>query len=72
MEIELISTSHLATLLGVSTRTLERWHKDNCGPPRVKIGRQVGYLRTTVCEWLQSCETRYLVERYSPGGRDEE
>jgi excisionase family DNA binding protein len=35
-------------LLGVSTRTLSRWHALRVGPARCKIGRKVLYRREAV------------------------
>ncbi|MBB1492004.1 helix-turn-helix domain-containing protein [Paracoccus sp. MC1854] len=56
------STNHLkpadvAALLGVSPRTLSRWHAQRVGPARCKLGRTVLYRRTAVEAWLESNET---------------
>lgn len=41
-EDRLLSQKELAGRWGVTTRTLQMWHKDGKGPKRVKIGR-IGY-----------------------------
>jgi hypothetical protein len=33
----------LASLLGVSSRTLSRWDRAGTGPPKIKIGRKILY-----------------------------
>jgi predicted DNA-binding transcriptional regulator AlpA len=49
---EFVDRSEAAALLGVSPRTLDRWHALRLGPPRVKYGRQVRYRLPAVMEWL--------------------
>ena len=44
--------------LGISKRTLGRWHRQRIGPPRTVIGRTILYRRTAVQEWLRSREER--------------
>lgn len=46
----------LAQRLGVSARTIDRWHTLRCGPPRVSIGRTILYNLDSVRRWLQSRE----------------
>ncbi len=46
----------LAKNLGVSTRTLDRWHSLRIGPPRTVIGKTILYRREAVSEWLRSRE----------------
>jgi phage terminase Nu1 subunit (DNA packaging protein) len=42
-----------ARMLGVTFRTLQRWHRAEYGPPRKRWrGRQVGYSRAQVQQWL--------------------
>lgn len=43
--------------LGITRRTLDRWHARRIGPPRIKIGNKVWYRREAVSEWLQLNET---------------
>jgi predicted DNA-binding transcriptional regulator AlpA len=47
----------LARELGVSVRTLCRWHALRQGPPRIKVGRQSLFSATSVHQWLASLET---------------
>lgn len=46
----------LAQQLGVSARTLDRWHTLRYGPPRVAIGRTILYNLDSVRDWLRSHE----------------
>jgi phage terminase Nu1 subunit (DNA packaging protein) len=42
-----------ACMLGVTFRTLQRWHHSGYGPPRKPWrGRGVGYSRAQVQQWL--------------------
>jgi predicted DNA-binding transcriptional regulator AlpA len=54
----LLLPEQLATHLGVTTRTLQRWEVQRMGPPRVVIGRQIFYRITSVDAWLESREKR--------------
>jgi hypothetical protein len=47
-----IAPEQLARELGVSERTLARWHAARLGPPRVTIGRRPYYRLTSVAEWI--------------------
>jgi hypothetical protein len=47
-----IAPGQLARELGVSERTLARWHAARLGPPRVTIGRRPYYRLTSVAEWI--------------------
>jgi phage terminase Nu1 subunit (DNA packaging protein) len=58
-------TTHLkpgdvASLLGVSLRTLSRWHSLRVGPPRAKVGRTVLYRSTAFEAWLSQNESQPL------------
>lgn len=53
---EYLTDQELAAELKISPRTLARWRRLREGPPIVKIGRRVAYRRTSVREWLASCE----------------
>ena len=46
----------LAQALGVSQRTIARWHHFREGPPRVEIGRKDYYRLESVSAWIASCE----------------
>lgn len=45
-----------AEVLGVSTRTLARWHALRVGPARCQVGRKVIYRPTAIEAWLQANE----------------
>ncbi|MAP15421.1 helix-turn-helix domain-containing protein [uncultured Sulfitobacter sp.] len=56
-------TTHLkptavAEILGVSQRTLSRWHALRVGPARCKVGRTVLYRRDALEAWLCANETQ--------------
>ncbi|WP_281709118.1 helix-turn-helix domain-containing protein [Phaeobacter italicus] len=53
-----MTPTEAAKLLGVSTRTLSRWHALRVGPARCKIGRKVLYRREAVDAWLAQNETQ--------------
>ena len=46
----------LAAELGISVRTLHRWHTARQGPPRVVLGRTIFYRRSSVLAWIASRE----------------
>jgi predicted DNA-binding transcriptional regulator AlpA len=48
----------LAAELGVSVKTLARWHTQRIGPARCKIGQFICYRREAVNEWLIANENR--------------
>ena len=54
----ILTPSETAELLGVSTRTLSRWHALRVGPARCKTGRKVLYRRSAVEVWLDQNETQ--------------
>lgn len=47
----------LAAGLGVSVRTLNKWHRLRQGPARVKLGHMTLYRRETVSRWLAERES---------------
>ena len=51
-----LSPAELAGELGISGRTLERWHRLGEAPPRTKIGKKVLYRLQAVAEWLRAQE----------------
>jgi len=55
---EYMEPPELSRDLGISKRTLDRWHRQRIGPPRTVIGRTILYRRTAVQEWLRSREER--------------
>ncbi|MEM7173197.1 MAG: helix-turn-helix domain-containing protein [Pseudomonadota bacterium] len=56
LQEEFLSPRDVAELLGVVTRTLQRWHALGVGPPRCKVGRRVLYRRNAVLDWLKASE----------------
>lgn len=48
--------AEVAQLLGISTRTLSRWHALCYGPPRCRIGRTVLYRKSAIFAWLEANE----------------
>ncbi|MBI4968213.1 MAG: helix-turn-helix domain-containing protein [Rhodospirillales bacterium] len=51
-----LTPAQLAEQLGVSLRTLSRWHAQRIGPRRVTNGRLILYRADAVREWLDSSE----------------
>ena len=57
MNPQILTPTELAERLGVSARTLSRWHLLRKGPPRVQVGRLITYRIEAVERWLQANET---------------
>jgi predicted DNA-binding transcriptional regulator AlpA len=55
-----LTPAEVAEILGVSERTLNRWHSLRQGPPRCKIGRAVRYLADSVAAWMTDQEVQPL------------
>jgi len=53
---DFLSAPQLASELGVSPRTVQRWHRLREAPPVTRIGRRVYYHRSAVEQWLRSRE----------------
>lgn len=53
---ELWTKTKTAETLGVSERTLSRWHAEGSGPPVSKQGRKSYYFRQSVLSWLKAKE----------------
>lgn len=50
--------AELASELGLTVRTIERWGRQGVGPPRMKLaGKWVLYKKSSVAEWLAAAET---------------
>ena len=49
---EWLSIERLAMELGISVRTIRRWHKAGDAPPRRRKGRKLVYYRRDVEKWL--------------------
>lgn len=56
----LVDRAVAADLIGVSPRTLDRWHLLREGPPRILVGRQVRYRMSAIEEWLLEHESGSL------------
>jgi predicted DNA-binding transcriptional regulator AlpA len=54
--VGLLTPKDLALELGVTERTIARWHRHRIGPPRIRIGRKVYYRKDSVIAWVGSCE----------------
>ena len=54
---DLLDREAAARILGVSPRTLDRWHLLRIGPPRLTIGgRTVRYRLSSLDSWIASQE----------------
>ena len=51
-----LTPAETATELGVSVRTLERWHLLRKGPPRTELGKRIYYRRDAVRAWMRGQE----------------
>ena len=51
-----LTPRRLAAQLGISLRTLGRWHAERAGPPRTTMGRLILYRADAVREWLEEHE----------------
>jgi predicted DNA-binding transcriptional regulator AlpA len=52
-DTDTIDRHEAARMLGVTIRTLQRWHRQGYGPPRKRwLGRGVGYSRAEVEQWI--------------------
>ena len=49
---DFVTREKLAVEIDRSPRTLDRWHKQNIGPPRTKVGNLVLYRVAAVQRWL--------------------
>ncbi len=47
-----ITEKECAVALGISRRTLQRWHRLREGPPRTLVGKRVRYRASSVSQWL--------------------
>ena len=52
------SAQRVASMLGVSVRTLSRWDATRIGPPKIKVGKLILFELGKLAEWLASRETR--------------
>jgi predicted DNA-binding transcriptional regulator AlpA len=52
-----VNARRVASILGVSVRTLSRWDAAGTGPPKIKVGRKVLFDLLKLSDWLTSRET---------------
>ena len=52
-ETEYIDQYEAASLLNVQRSTLQRWHREEDGPPRHKIGRNWWYIAAEIDTWTK-------------------
>ncbi len=51
-----VTEEQCAEELGISRRTLQRWHRLREGPARTYVGKRIRYRRDAVTAWLLSRE----------------
>lgn len=66
---DFIAPDALAAMLGVSERTLQRWHAARRGPTRCKVGKLIRYRIEAVRDWLAANEERPVARRAVRRGR---
>lgn len=54
---DLVDREGAAKLIGISARTLDRWHLLRQGPPRIQLNRKILYRRIALEQWLLAHET---------------
>ena len=59
---DLLTRTAVSVALGVSERTLDRWHALRIGPPRIRMGRRILYRRQALENWLLLHESGSLDE----------
>ena len=55
---ELLDREAAAKLLGISPRSLDRWHEHRVGPPRVAMVGLVRYRLGAIVQWLRDHEVQ--------------
>jgi hypothetical protein len=51
-----VTPARLAEILGITVRTLARWHKCQLGPPRITVGRLALYEMSKLAKWLDTLD----------------
>ena len=64
---QLLSTREAADHLRNSPRTFIRWRGLGLGPPYIRVGGKVRYLRSDLDDWLARNRV-HPVREYTPGG----
>jgi hypothetical protein len=52
-----VTAERLASMLGVTVRTLARWNASRIGPPKISIGKTVLFDLAKLPDWLATRET---------------
>jgi predicted DNA-binding transcriptional regulator AlpA len=58
-----VTTYRLASMLGMSPRTINRWNTARMGPPRIRVGMLILFEVTKVQDWLASFENEPVASR---------
>jgi len=58
---DFLTPVQLASFLGVSARTLGRWHVERRGPARISIGNVILYRASAVRAWLRQNEFKSML-----------
>jgi hypothetical protein len=53
-----VTAERLASMLGVTVRTLARWNASRIGPPKISIGKTVLFDLAKLPDWLVTHETQ--------------
>jgi hypothetical protein len=53
-----VTAERLASILGVTVRTLARWSASRIGPPKIAIGKTVLFDLAKLPDWLVTHETQ--------------
>jgi excisionase family DNA binding protein len=61
-EESLVTEPEAARVLAVSVRTLQAWRVQDAGPPYVRVGRLIRYVRSSLIAWIKS-------RTHTPGAR---
>jgi hypothetical protein len=60
-----VTADRLAAMLGITVRTLSRWHAARVGPPKITIGKTVLFDLGKLPDWLASREAQPLTRNTS-------
>jgi len=51
---EMLTAKEVATEMKISTSWLAKRRMDGDGPPYIKVGRSIRYMRTEIMQWMRS------------------
>jgi predicted DNA-binding transcriptional regulator AlpA len=57
----LLSVGNVATILGISRRTLDRWHDQDKAPPFFRLGRKLVCSSQDLQQWIAEKRHRAVV-----------